>query len=77
MNLMEHVKIELYKVFCQDLLKAGDGTQAIMDVEYLKYISKMLPLIISVRKKPIELHLALESALLSKCFAFDPINYCC
>ena len=30
---MKHVKIELYKVFCQDLLKAGDGPQAIMDVE--------------------------------------------
>ena len=42
-----------------------------MIAEYLKDVSKMLTLIISVREMSIELHLAAEQALLPKCFAFD------
>jgi hypothetical protein len=31
----------------------------------------------AVRKKSIELHLAVERALLPKCFAFNRVNYTC
>ena len=59
-NLSKLFKLELYEVFCQDLLKVGDRIQARMVVEYLKNVSKMLALIFSMREKSIELHLAVE-----------------
>ena len=51
---------------CSSLIRAG-GTQANMLVEYLKDVSAMLCLIMAVREKSIETHLAAERTLLSKC----------
>ena len=46
-----------------------------MMVEYLKDVSAMLCLITAVQEKSIETHLAVERALLPKCFAFGHMNY--
>ena len=70
------IQLDIFKSYCEALLKVGRGAQARMIIEYIKDVSKMLSLIYTVRENSIELHLAAERAMLPKCFAFDHPNYC-
>ena len=69
------IQLDIFKNYCAALLKMGGKTQARMIIEYIKDVSKTLSLIYVVRENSIELHLAVERAMLPKCFAVDQPNY--
>jgi hypothetical protein len=58
-NLKSLLNLSGFKDICASLTTA-EGTQAEMMVEYMKDVSAMLCLIVAVREKSIETHLAAE-----------------
>ena len=68
------IQLDIFKNYCEALLKVGGGTQARMIIKYIKDVSKMLSLIYAMRENSIELHLAAESAMVSVLHSTTQIN---
>ena len=73
-NLKSLLRLSGFKDICSSLMQS-EGTQAKMMVDYLKDVSAMLCLIVAVREKSIEMHMAAERVLVTDCFAFGHFNY--
>ena len=73
-NLKSLLRLPGFKDICSSLMQS-EGTQAKMMVGYLKDVSAMLCFIVAVREKNIEIHMAAERMLITKCFTYGPFNY--
>ena len=74
-DLDKLLELNYFKNYHKTLFADTSGKQACMMNQYIKDVSSMLGLILTVREQKFELHLAAERELLPRCFAFNHINY--
>ena len=68
------MKNEIFNVLFSKIMNDKVGTEAKMDICFIKNVSSLLALVSAVRENNLEQHLQADLEMVKYCFAFNHIN---